>query len=79
MRLKLFVPSFVAAMLVVTCGRSASTMLRQGQSPVFDFPLYISEGATGRIWRYNRDRSRTLVLSGLNDPRGIATDRDCLL
>lgn len=59
----------------LTCGRSPSTLLRKGQSPVFDFPLYVSEGAPGRVWQYNRDQSRTLILSSLNDPRGVATDR----
>src|SRR5690606_4440552 len=59
----------------VSCGRAASRLLRQGQAPVFDYPLFVSEGAPGRIWKYERDRSRTVLIEGLSDPRGLATDR----
>ena len=58
-----------------SCGRSPSTLLRQGQIPLYDFPIYLSEGAAGNIWKYERDGSRTLLIDGLNDPRGLATDR----
>lgn len=75
MRMRTFLACFAIGLATVTCGRSASTLLRQGQAPVFDFPMYISEGAPGRVWKYERDRTRTLVLSGLSDPRGIASDR----
>ncbi len=75
MRTRTFIVCFVAGLAATTCGRSASTLLRQGQSPVFDFPVYVSEGAPGRIWKYAQDRTRTLALSGLSDPRGIASDR----
>lgn len=57
------------------CGRAPSRLLRQGQLPVSDFPLYLSEGVPGKIWKYDRDAARTELVSGLSDPRGIATDR----
>ncbi len=57
------------------CGRSPSRLLRQGLAPVFDYPLFMSEGAPGKIWKFDRDRNKTLVAEGLSDPRGIATDR----
>ncbi len=58
-----------------SCGRAPSSLLRQGQIPIYDFPLYLTEGVPGKIWKYNRDGSRTLLTSGLNDPRGIASDK----
>lgn len=65
----------IIALSVFSCGRAPSSLLRQGQLPVYDFPLYLSEGALGNIWKYERNATRTLLVSGLNDPRGIATDR----
>jgi serine/threonine-protein kinase len=60
---------------LLSCGRAPSSLLRQGQLPLFDFPLYVSEGVPGNIWRYERNASRTLLINGLNDPRGIASDK----
>jgi hypothetical protein len=61
--------------MMAACGREPSRLLRQGQLPIFDFPLYLSEGAAGRVWQIDRDRNMTLLAEGLNDPRGLATDR----
>src|SRR5690554_3208422 len=63
------------AFAFVSCGRAPSSLLRQGQLPLYDFPLYVSEGAPGRIWKYDRDGSRALLVEGLSNPSGIATDR----
>ncbi len=57
------------------CGRESSRLLRQGQLPIYDFPLYLSEGVAGRVWKIDRDRTKTLIAEGLRDPRGVATDR----
>jgi hypothetical protein len=62
-------------LLLAACGREPSRLLRQGQLPIFDFPLYLTEGAAGRVWQIDRDRQMTLLAEGLNDPRGLATDR----
>ncbi len=62
-------------LLTAACGREPSRLLRQGQLPIFDFPLYLSEGAAGRVWQIDRDRNMTLLAEGLSDPRGLATDR----
>jgi hypothetical protein len=76
MRIKLRLFILLAAMLAPpACGRAPSSLLRQGQLPVYDFPLYLSEGATGVIWKYSRDRTRTQLVSGLDNPLGVATDK----
>ncbi len=73
------------------CGRMPSSLLRQGQLPLQDFPLYVSvsqvQGSSlGGIYRFDRDASSTecesgvcparrLVLGDLSNPWGVATDR----
>ncbi len=64
-----------AGSMLSSCGRAPSGLLRQGQLPVYDFPLYLTEGVPGNVWKYASDRSRTLLVTGLNDPCGVATDR----
>lgn len=65
-----------ALVLLAACGRAPSTLLRVGQAPVYDFPLYVSSGdGTGTIWKYEIDGSKTVFVTGLNDPRGVATDK----
>ncbi|MES2746248.1 MAG: hypothetical protein V4655_12530 [Bdellovibrionota bacterium] len=69
---------FILALMVMVsfaCGREASRTLRQGQLPIYDFPLYLTEGVPGRVWRIEKDKSKTLLAEGLMDPRGIATDK----
>src|SRR4051812_45965485 len=61
--------------LVNGCGRSPSALLRQGQLPLYDFPLYLSDGSAGTIYSFDRDAHRTTLISGLNNPQGVATDR----
>lgn len=63
------------ALAFSACGRESARTLRQGQLPVYDFPLYLTEGVPGRVWKIDSDRTKTLLVEGLNDPRGIATDR----
>ncbi|HYX36933.1 MAG TPA: hypothetical protein VE954_27820 [Oligoflexus sp.] len=62
-------------LMSAACGREPSRLLRQGQLPIFDFPLYLTEGAAGRVWKIDRERNMTLLAEGLNDPRGVASDR----
>jgi DNA-binding beta-propeller fold protein YncE len=57
------------------CGREPSGLLRQSQLPIYDFPLYLSQGADGKIWQIDRKGNMTLIAEDLADPRGIATDR----
>lgn len=60
---------------IVACGgRAPSTLLRQGQAPFLDFPLYVT-GGPGKVWKFDKDGVRTTLLDNLNDPKGIATDR----
>lgn len=69
---------FITMVMIVmsfACGREASRTLRQGQLPVYDFPLYLTEGVPGRVWKLDKDRTKTLLTEGLVDPRGVATDR----
>jgi sugar lactone lactonase YvrE len=63
------------AVLLSACGREPSRALRQGQLPVYDFPLYLSESSVGTVWKYNADRTRVALATGLNNPLGLATDR----
>lgn len=76
-RTTLFSVATLLALLLVwsSCGRSPSRLLRQGQLPLTDFPLYVSEGTPGRIWKYDVNGTRTQFASGLNEPRGLATDQ----
>jgi hypothetical protein len=60
---------------LTSCGRAPSSLLRQGQLPVYDFPLYLSEQSNGIVWRYERDGSRVALATGLDNPLGLATDR----
>lgn len=59
----------------VSCGRGASRLLRQGQLPIYDFPLYLTDGVSGQLLKFERDGVQEVVSSGLSDPRGVATDR----
>ena len=59
----------------ISCGRAPSSLLRQGQSPVFDFPLFLSEGANGRVLKFDDKINSSVLVSGLNNPLGLATDR----
>lgn len=61
--------------LAASCGREPSRLLRQGQLPILDFPLYLTEGTAGNVYKIGRDRQKTLVAQGFSDPRGVATDR----
>lgn len=61
--------------LSLGCGREAARSLRQGQLSVYDFPLYLTEGVPGRVWKIDRDHNKTLLAEGLQDPRGVVTDR----
>ncbi len=75
-RLALGVLAAVAAgALASGCGNAASRLLRQGALPINGFPLYVSDGVTGTVWKYEEDRTRTAFVTGLNNPYGIATDR----
>lgn len=65
----------LACVAFLGCGREPSRLLRQGQLPIYDFPLYLTEGTAGRVWKVDSDRNKTLLSEGLSDPRGIATDR----
>lgn len=49
-------------------------MLRNGQTALYDFPLYVSS-SSGTIWKFNSDSSKEVFAAGLNDPRGLAIDK----
>ncbi|MGZ3700125.1 MAG: hypothetical protein ACXVCH_18680, partial [Bdellovibrionota bacterium] len=63
------------AISLAACGREPANLLRQGQIPVYDFPLYVTDGASGLLLKFTSNRTKTTVLSGLNNPAGVATDR----
>lgn len=64
-----------SSFILIGCGGKApSTLLRQGQAPYLDFPLYVT-GGPGKVWKFDKDGVRTTLIDNLNDPKGITTDR----
>lgn len=61
-------------MTVFSCGKHPADLLRTGQTPLYDFPLYVTS-SDGSIWKFNSDASKEVFVSGLNDPRGLAIDK----
>lgn len=55
-------------------GKGPSSLLRQGQAPFLDFPMYVT-GGPGKVWKFDQAGNRTTLVDGLNDPKGIATDK----
>lgn len=62
------------ALLTSACGKHPSDLLRNGQAPLYNFPMYVSS-SDGSIYKYNKDATSEVFVSGLNDPRGIAIDK----
>lgn len=77
MRSKIAFGFFIATALASTsCGRAPSSLLRVGQAPLYDFPLYVSTAdGTGTIWKFDEKGTKEAFVTGLDDPRGIATDK----
>jgi sugar lactone lactonase YvrE len=66
----------IIAILTLGCGRGPSPLLRVGQAPILDFPLYVSSGdGTGTVWKFEQNGTKTIFVTGLNDPKGVATDK----
>lgn len=62
--------------ILLSCGKHPSDLLRVGQAPVYDFPMYVSSGdATGTVWKFNSDATSEVFVTGLNDPRGLTVDK----
>lgn len=59
---------------VFSCGKHPSDLLRVGQAPLYNFPLYVTS-SDGSIYKFNKDASQEVFASGLNDPRGLAIDK----
>lgn len=60
---------------VISCGgKHPSDLLRVGQAVLYDFPLYVSS-SDGSIWEFDSEGNSKTVLTGLNDPRGVAIDK----
>ncbi|MEQ1722744.1 MAG: hypothetical protein ABL930_06180 [Pseudobdellovibrio sp.] len=67
---------FFMLLSIFSCGKHPADLLRAGQAPIYNFPLYISSGdGTGTIWKYDKNAVREAFVTGLNDPRGIAIDK----
>jgi len=74
--MKLKILFMTLLMTLFACGRGPSPLLRVGQAPIFDFPLYVSSGdGTGTIWEFQQDGSKASFVTGLNDPKGVTTDK----
>lgn len=60
---------------IFSCGKRPAELLRLQQAYPEDFPIYATVGdGTGRVWQIDRDGTKTIFVSGLNDPMGLATD-----
>jgi len=59
---------------LLSCGKQPASLLRVGQAPLYNFPLYISS-SNGNIYKFNKDATSEVFASGLSDPRGIAIDK----
>jgi secreted PhoX family phosphatase len=61
-------------LFLVSCGKQPASLLRVGQSPLYNFPLYVSS-SNGSIYKFDKDGNSTVFASGLSDPRGVAIDK----
>lgn len=57
-----------------SCGKHPSDLLRVGQAPLYNFPLYVTS-ANGTLYKFNKDGTSEDFVTGLNDPRGLAIDK----
>lgn len=57
-----------------SCGKQPASLLRVGQAPYYNFPLYVSS-SNGNIYKFSKDGTSETFVSGLSDPRGIAIDK----
>ncbi len=55
----------------VSCGKHPADLLRTGQAPLYNFPLYVTS-ANGTLYKFNKDGTSESFVTGLNDPRGLA-------
>lgn len=70
----LFILTSSLLALTACGGKGPSSLLRQGQAPFLDFPLYVT-GGPGKVWKFDSAGNRTTLVDNLNDPKGIATDK----
>lgn len=61
-------------LVLFSCGKHPSDLLRIGQAPLYNFPLYVTS-SDGSIYKFNKDATQEVFVSGLNDPRGLAIDK----
>lgn len=71
MRLNYFLLLFL---LLLSCGKQPASLLRVGQSPLYNFPLYVTS-SNGSIYKFEKDGTSVVFTSGLSDPRGLAIDK----
>lgn len=76
MKIIFIVIALIGSVLFTACGRGSSPLLRSGQAPTLDFPLFVSAGdGSGTVWQFADDGSKEIFVTGLNDPKGVATDK----
>ncbi len=67
---------FSISLTLFGCGKHPADALRNGQTPMYDFPLYVSAGdSSGTIWKFDSAASKEIFVTGLSDPRGLAIDK----
>ena len=57
-----------------SCGKHPSDLLRTGQAPLYNFPLYVTS-ANCTLYKFNKDGTSESFVTGLIDPRGLAIDK----
>ncbi len=65
---------FFLYLFLFSCGKHPADLLRIGQAPKYDFPLYVTS-ADGSVYKFGKDATKEVFVSGLNDPRGLAIDK----
>lgn len=61
-------------LIIFSCGKHPSDLLRVGQAPLYNFPLYVTS-ANGTLYKFNKDGTSESFVTGLNDPRGLVIDK----
>jgi streptogramin lyase len=65
---------FLFFLFLASCGKHPADSLRVGQSPLYNFPLFVTS-ANGTLYKFEKDGSSEAFVTGLNDPRGLAIDK----
>ena len=70
------IATFLTIINLVSCeGRGPAGLLRSGDMPILDFPLYMSDTFNGTVYKVDREGNTEVIVSNLSGPKGITTDK----